>query len=369
MKPGVTSRSVLHLRLSEADREGGGRGPAPILSDSLADFCRRTTPHWEMSSRGVFLDLTGTERLYGRGIDGATFVSRLALDNLGPNLQPENNRGPLAAGTGPTRLAAGLASLIAARSGGGILAVFPEQVSAFLQPFPVGFLPARRSVVNRLRQLGVRTLGDLQVIPRNLLGSVFGSDGRRLADEALGLGIGVVAEDKKTASDSASGQELVVGVRLPRPVSCDRLVTALCRGMAVRALTCCSGSPASRGRWRLTARWAEGSRDSAAAAGPRTPGWQSWYGLVDLLWQRIPQRRQGLLGAELRAESPGKVPPRQGSLFAACEADGRLEDVLRLSGKQTTARLGPASEGLLVSRGAVWYGPGAGMSKSGQGYG
>ncbi len=365
MKRGWTSRSVLHLRLTDNDLDVADRTPGP----SLADFCRRTTPHWELSSRGAFLDMTGTERLYGRGIDGAAFVSRLALDNLGSVLLAKNTREPLAAGTGPTRLAAGLASLMAARSGGGVLAVLPEKVSAFLRPFPVDFLPARRSVVSRLRQLGVRTLGDLQVVPRNLLGSVFGSDGRRLADEALGFGIGVVTDDMRAALDTSSGWELVVGVRLPRPVSCDRLVSALCRGMAVRAVTCCSGSPADRGRWRLTARWAAGCRDSVSAPGPRTRGWQTWFTMVDQLWKRLPQRRQGLLAAELRAESSGTVQPRQGSLFAAHEADGRLEDVLRLSGKQTAARLGPASESLLVSRGAVWYGPGAGMSQSGQGCG
>jgi len=87
--------------------------------------------------------------------------------------------------------------------------------------------------------------------------------------------------------------------------------------------------------------------------------------MVDMLWNRLPQRRQGLLAVELRAESSGSVLPRQGSLFASHEADGRLADVLRLSGKQTAARLGPASESLLVSRGAVWYGPGAGKSQLG----
>jgi hypothetical protein len=370
MKQSLTSRSVLHLRLVGNDLDAGGRIPAP----SLADFCRRTTPHWELSSRGAFLDLTGTERLYGRGLDGAAFVCRLALDhlaleNLASNLPTENNRGPLAVGTGPTRLAAGLASLIAARCGGGVLAVVPDQVSVFLQPFPVNFLPARRSVVHRLRQLGVRTLGDLQVVPRSLLGSVFGPDGRRLVDEASGYGTGVISADLGTAPQAASGLELVVGVRLHRPVSSARVVSALCRGLAVRALTCCSGSPASRGRWRLTAKWAAGSGDSVSTPGPCTRGWQSWLGLVDLLWKKLPHRRQGLLALELRAESSGPVLPRQGSLFAAHEADGRLEDVLRLSGKHTSARLGPASEGLLVSRGAVWYGPGAGMSKPGQGCG
>ena len=232
----MVARSILHLRLKNFDRDSATGNRVP----SLIGFCRRTTPTWELSPCGAYLDLTGTERLYGPGIDGAALVSRSAISCLDinyliPNRRAGNNEGPVAAGSGPTRLTAGLASLTAARAGGGILAVLPHQVSVFLQPFPVDFLPARRSVVSRLHQLGVRTLGDLQVVPRSLLGSVFGPDGGRLADEALGSGTGVTTAGKMSATEQTTGLELVVGIRLPRPVSSDRLVSAL--GLDLDALT------------------------------------------------------------------------------------------------------------------------------------
>ncbi len=349
----MARRSILHLRFAGPDSgvmDGAGIG-------SMAEFCRRITPVWELTARGAFLDLTGTERLYGRGIDGAVHVSLLARDT----------RGVRAAGVGPTRIAAGLASLAAARSGGGVLAVVPDQVAHFLRPFPVDFLPGRRGILRRLQKLGVRTLGDLQVVPRTLLRSVFGEDGPLLADEAWGEGTQFPAPDHGVSATRATSPELVVGVRLSRPVSSDRMRSALCRGLAVRALTFCPGGPSSRGRWRLTTIWAEGRHHSSSVRGPEPSGWQSWLGFVEQLWRRLPLRRQGLLRVELRAESPGARPSLQGNLFPADDADRRLAEVMRRSRLKSDGRLGPACEDLLVSRGAIWYGPGAGMSQPGQG--
>jgi len=351
----MAARSILHLRLAGPDSggmDGAGTG-------SLAEFCRRTSPVWELTPGGAYLDLTGTERLYGRGADGAAHVSRLARDT----------GGVLAAGAAPTRLAAELASLTAARAGGGVLSIVPAHVAVFLQPFPVDFLPGRRYVVNRLRRLGVTTLGDLQVVPRTLLRSVFGEGGPRLADEAWGRATGFPAHDKRSVTGNPTDLGLVAGVRLVRPVSSERMRSALCRGLAVRALILCPGGPASRGRWRLTAEWAEGRQDSSSVRGPESPGWKSWLHLLELLWKRLPFRRQGLLRVELRAESPGGFSSRQGNLFPADEADCRLAEVLRRVRRGSGTRLGPACEDLLVSRGAVWYGPVIGISKPGQGFG
>lgn len=351
----MAERSILHLRLEESD---AGR-TENIKSNCLADFCRRTTPAWELSARGAYLDLTGTDRLYGRGLDGAAHVSRMAREI----------EGCLSAGTAPTRLVAELASLTAARAGGGVLAVLPDQVSVFLQSFSVNFLPEQRSVVNRLRQLGVRTLGDLQVVPRSLLQSVFGKGSARLADAAWGrVGHCPVSVQKGSAKDG-TGLDLVVGVRLARPVSSGPLVLALRRGLAVRALTICPGGPARRGRWRLTAIWAEGPRDSARMPGPEPPGWRSWLRLVENLWKKLPYRRQGLLGMELWAEAVGPPGARQGTLFSSDETDCRLAEVLRRSRRNSHLGLGPGSEDLLTPLGVVWYGPGAGMSKPGHGFG
>jgi hypothetical protein len=347
--------SILHLRLMGTDSDEPGNGG----SEALAEFCRLTTPTWELTPRGVYLDLTGTERLYGHGVDGAAHVSRLARETGGVR----------ASGSAPTRLAAGLASLIAARTGGGVFAVIPSQVSVFLQSFPVNFLPGRKSVVNRLQQLGVRTFGDLQVVPRTLLRSVFGDDGPLLADEAWGRSTGFPILHRKSSKGGLANLDLVVGVRLGRPVSSKRLSTALCRGLAVRALTHCPGGPSSRGRWRLTALWAEGHHDSSSMRGPETAGWKSWLGLVEILWRRLPYRRQGLLGVELSAESSTSWPSRQESLFPEDASDRRLAEVMGRVRRKSHTRLGPACENLLDSRGATWYGPGDGMSKPGQGFG
>lgn len=358
----MASRSILHLRLAGSDSHPGSipdrnRGPKP---HTLAEFCRRTTPVWEVSSQGAFLDLTGTERLYGRGLDGAVQVSRLACDT----------GGALSAGAAPSKLAAALASLTAAKAGGGVLAVVPDQVAAFLQPFPVDFLPERPSVISRLRQLGVRTFGDLQVIPRSLLRSVFGRGGSRLAEEARGRDRGFLADTSGQATGQAGALELVVGVRLNRPVTSGPLVSALVRGLAVRALAGYLGGQGSCGCWRLTARGAEGTRDASFVRGTDPSGWTAWFGLLELLWKRLPYRRQGLVGIELHVEAEGTPNPcRQDSLFPPDEADRRLAKVLRRSRREHRHRLGPGSEQLLTSLGARWYGPGAGMSKSDPGFG
>ena len=67
----MTRRSILHLRLADP---GSTKVPGPATggtTELLADFCRRTSPAWDLTPGGAYLDLTGTERMYGRGIDGA----------------------------------------------------------------------------------------------------------------------------------------------------------------------------------------------------------------------------------------------------------------------------------------------------------
>ena len=84
---------------------------------------------------------------------------------------------------------------------------------------------------------------------------------------------------------------------------------------------------------------------------------------MELLWKRLPYRRQGLVGMELRVEAGGHLDVfRQESLFPPDEADRRLAKVLRRARREYCLRLGPGSEELLVSLGIKWYGPGAGLS-------
>ena len=112
----MSPRSILHLRLGKFAEKWGSSGGSTANEGPLADFCRQTTPHWEINTSGVFLDLSGTVRLYGAGLDGAVHVSRMAF-GVGQ---------VLAAGEAPTRLSARLASWYAARAGGGVLAIRPD---------------------------------------------------------------------------------------------------------------------------------------------------------------------------------------------------------------------------------------------------
>lgn len=344
----MVRRSILHLRPIPG-HPGPGAGSA-ACGPEAEDFFQRITPVWEWTPAGAFLDLTGTERLYGRGLDGADHVCRQALGVL-----------PLAAaGSAPTRLAARLASWVAARAGGGALYVKPLQVAVFLKPYPVDFLPGRRSAVVRLRQLGVRTLGDLQIVPRDLLRSVFGNDGHHFADEAWGRNVRSVEPDSAGRTGKGTGGGLIVGVRLARPVSAENVQRALRRGLAVRALTHCPGAPLQHGRWFLTAFWPEGRSHSTSVKGPGHGGWKSWQGLVEVLWRRLPRVRKGLLGLELAAGSAAGASAAQGHLFPEDAADCRLADVMRRFRASPDPRLGPACEDLLQARGTVWYGPGSG---------
>jgi len=346
---------ILHLRVDPEP----GRESASEPRRALADFCRRTTPSWELASSGAFLDLSGMDRLYGPGMDGAARVGSLA----------RGAAGILGGGAAPTRLAARLASLTAARAGGGILGVVPDQVSVFLSPFPIKFLPGQTSFVHRLLHLGVRTLGDLQVVPPALLQSVFGAGASRLADEAWGRQ-GVSSLDWEEGKGPNRGSlVLVVGLRLARPALSESVTAAMLRGLAVRALTMCPGGPVGGGRWRLTAFRRAGRPDEAYLRGRDHAGWKSWLGLIDTLWSRLPVRRKGVLGLELGAETPTATAPPQGHLFWADEADRRLAEAMRRCRGPSGHGLGLASEDLLRGLGAKWYGPGEGRSPSGKGFG
>ncbi len=339
----MDSRSFLHLRTRTRPSAA-----APGALQLLRKFCARITPAWEWGTDGVFLDMTGTGRLYGHGLDGLVRVCRDARDHF--DLR--------SAGAGPTSLAARLASLTAGRSSApGVFAVAPGSVAAFLSLFPIDLLPARVSETDRLRALGVRTLGDLQDIPRPLLKAVFGPAGPHLADEACGL----VRRPLRRGSEPRGGSILVVGVQLDRPLTSRAGLSALRRALAIRALTICPDGPAARKRWILIARWSDKGRASASLAGVGPDGsLATWLGLLERLWDRLPQRRRGPICLELRAGEGVESGPRQGCLFPFDEAGHRLAVALRRIRLQGDDSLGSASESLLVAWGTRWYGGSSG---------
>ena len=135
----------------------------------------------------AFLDVAGARRLFGSAEDIAHAIRRRITDDLGLDC---------AVGVATTKLVAKLASKVAKPKatmagkvpGPGVLVVRPGTELDFLHPLQVtalwGVGPATEE---RLRRLGVRTVGDLAAIPRETLISSLGTaNGAHLHDLSWG---------------------------------------------------------------------------------------------------------------------------------------------------------------------------------------
>jgi hypothetical protein len=330
---------ILHARpaVSSAGRVAFG--------DSLATgfACERWTPSWEWADGGVYLDLTGTGRLHGRGLDGPARVCR--------EMAPVWPR--IAGGVAPTPLAAALASALAAvwddlrtRRPGALLGVAPANVAAFLAPFSVGVLSADHPVAVRLLQRrGVRTLGDLQQVPPALLASLLGAEGARIAAEVAG-------QAGRALCARAPAEKTVVGLRLSRPLSGAGPRAALLRAVARRALLACLPGAGAWSAWTLRVRRGR-IEDVATAVAPAREGGalEDCERLLDDLWRRLPPRRAGVTALRLAAGAR-RPQPAQPELFA--DDGSRLADAWRRVEARAPRALRLGGEALLERWGPIW---------------
>ena len=124
----------------------------------------------------AFLDITGTERLFGPPAEVARQLRAAVREKIG-----------LAASVGiaPVKLVAKIASDVAKPDG--LLEVPIERVAEFLGPLPVGRLWGVGAVARgRLEVLGVRTIGDLVAADPRRLETEFGPWGLSVARLARG---------------------------------------------------------------------------------------------------------------------------------------------------------------------------------------
>lgn len=334
--------AILHLRLAfhppDPDRGLPGSG------DRLRDFCAATSPNWDVDRQGAFLDLTGMGRLLGWGPDGPAEVCRRAVQEFEI----------LSGGVGPTLLCARLASLLTQRLGTrGVWVVPAGNASNFLANFPVAVLEDHAAQAGRLRELGIRTLGDLQVVPRPLLRAVFGPLADIMAAEAAGLAPVPFREPGLAQTRSV----LVAGVRLARPLTSAAGQAALLEGLALRALAVFPGGPAACISWQMRSRLAGGGQQQSTARSGGTATLAGWRGLLRHLWGRLPVFRQGLVQLELLSFPRPDQECTQGLLFPAEERARRLAIALGRINILGGGEVRPASEQLLSCWGSRWYGP------------
>ena len=125
----------------------------------------------------------------------------------------------------------------------------PEEVAAFLSTLPLAILPGRlpgpeaedRRMLESMRRLGLRTLGDLAALPVDAVADRFGPSGLAARDLALGIEGPIRPRtpfeqmtERLDLPDAASGIHLEGGLT----ILCDRLATRLrAAGASVRALS------------------------------------------------------------------------------------------------------------------------------------
>ncbi|MEX1023680.1 MAG: DNA polymerase IV [Planctomycetota bacterium] len=175
-------RPGMHLfeaarRLPDAVFRDGDAQAANRLRGEFVRVLLTVSPIVEVSSIDDFyVDLTGTLRLHGAAFDAAERLRGSLWDATGL---------PVTIGIGENRLLARLAGKLG--KPGGIAELLPGHAAAFLHHLPVEALPGVGHAIGaHLARFQIRTVGELALVPRELLFASFGRDGLVLFERAHG---------------------------------------------------------------------------------------------------------------------------------------------------------------------------------------
>ena len=156
--------------------------PRPELYDRATAALERKlgafSPLCELAAPGhAFLDMTGTERLWGPPRDAAERIREAVGREL--RLWP-------AAGAAASKLVSHVATRVVKPDG--VEAVDPGTETAYLAPLAIHLLPGLGDeTLRRLEELNVRRAGELAILPSHALAAAFGAAGPPLRDRARGL--------------------------------------------------------------------------------------------------------------------------------------------------------------------------------------
>ena len=150
-------------------------------SHKVYDVLTAFSPLVEMASVDeAYLDITGTERLYGQPLRAAHILHERmkAATSLNCSI-----------GIATSRLVAKISSDYAKPNG--VLWIVPGQEAAFLAPLDVRKVPGVGKVTEKnLHALGIRKIGDLATLEETFLEQRFGKWGLALAGKSRGLDAG-----------------------------------------------------------------------------------------------------------------------------------------------------------------------------------
>ena len=191
-------------------------------SKQVMAVLRRFTPLVEpISIDEAFLDVTGSQRLFGDGEQ----IGRQVKDEVRAAVDLT-----ISVGVATTKLVAKIASDL--RKPDGLVVVEPGTEAAFLAPLEISRLwgvGAKTAAV--LKEDSVRTIGDLAALPDDLLTRRFGSMGPTLGQRARGIDA-----DPVSGRDPAKsiGHEHTFDIDTSDPDQIERTLLAMSEGVAGR---------------------------------------------------------------------------------------------------------------------------------------
>lgn len=151
------------------------------ISKKIYSVLNRFTPLVEMASIDeAYLDLTGTDRLWGPPLKAAHLLHEAVAKETGLNCS---------LGLASSRLVAKVSSDQAKPNG--VLYIVPGQEAAFLAPLEIRKIPGvGKKTEASLHKIGVRNVGDLAKLEEHFLAAHFGRWGLALAGKAKGQDAG-----------------------------------------------------------------------------------------------------------------------------------------------------------------------------------
>ena len=173
----------------------GSHGLYREVSKTFMDVLRNYSPTVvPVSVDEAYMDMTGTERLYGPPMDAARAITKMVRDELGL---------PASIGIGPSKLVAKVSTEHAKPNG--IFQVRQDEVEAFFAPQPVRNLPGIGPKAGEaLEKLNISTLGELVNAPDGPLRRALGpNNADHVKRRAKGIDNAPLRERAKAKSISA----------------------------------------------------------------------------------------------------------------------------------------------------------------------
>ena len=245
------------------------------FAEHVWEVCRRFTCGLETYLDEAYGDAGGMRRLHGDPLALGVKLQRQVRREVGL---------PVTVGLGGNRMLAKVAS--AAGKPGGVVWIAPAEARERLAPLAVEELPGvGPRTAQKLRDMNVRTVGELQALPPALLRDMLGRNGERIAERARG-------RDPQPLRPNAPPRTISRETTFHKPTCDPHEIRAMLFYLLERAMRAARELHLLPGRVELSVRYDDGKSYAAARTlpGPTGDDDEAFAVVLELL-ERLHSRR------------------------------------------------------------------------------